>query len=102
GTLDRGQCGDQPGVDADTRNREVLHRPLRLRPPLGGRGDPYLTHRVVLDPIFSRLLSHEPKANPWLEAVAWRTSPTEPQTCPARSHPLAITNIGGTLMRSSL
>ena len=51
--LDRGQGGDQAGVDADAADREVLHRPLRLRPPLGGRGDPYLTHRVVLDPELS-------------------------------------------------
>ena len=53
--LDPGQCLDVGALQALAGDGEVLHGTLRLGPPLGVGGDPYLTHGVVLDPV---LLGH--------------------------------------------
>ena len=50
GALDLGQRPDVRGFQATPGDREVLHRPLGLRPPQGVGGHPDLAHRVAFDP----------------------------------------------------
>ena len=57
--LDPSQGPDVCRLQPAARYREVLHRPLGLRPPQGVRGDPDLTHRVALDPVRSIALTVE-------------------------------------------
>ncbi|GAA3086471.1 hypothetical protein GCM10020254_33630 [Streptomyces goshikiensis] len=49
--LDAGEGLDVGALQALPGDGEVLHGALGLGPPLGVRGDPYLSHRVVLDPV---------------------------------------------------
>ena len=48
--LDRRERADQGPVDRQAGDREVLDRPLGLRPPQGVARDMHVAHRVVLDP----------------------------------------------------
>ena len=47
--LDQPERADLRALQTPARDREVLHRPLRLRPPQRVRGHPDLAHGVVLD-----------------------------------------------------
>jgi hypothetical protein len=48
--LDQREPADQLPLDRPAGDREVFHRALGLRPPLGLGGHPHLAHRIVLDP----------------------------------------------------
>ena len=81
--LDRRQSPDQRRVDRDAGEREVLHRPLRLRSPERLRRHSDLAHRVMFDPkvvTHARMVPHRTRSYDAAPLSRDRSWPTEVQS----------------------
>ena len=104
--LDRGQRPDHAPLQPQPGDREVVDRPLRLRPPVRLVGDGDLAHRVLLDPchcsrpsdardqcVFARRVSARPersRAAPGTAAASRRATMSRPWAASSRGCASAV------------